>query len=137
MQHDDETTITVLQADPGKYWRDYGIMALVGMIAAGSVLTLIDSPQPAIGSLGAVLAVAVRALYLRSEVMAMRWRLTPTRVVHPDGQRTIPLRDLATVRTLLGDVQLITRAGDKYLLKHLADGPAAVALILRTRDASA
>ena len=35
---------------------------------------------------------------------------------------------------LLGDVQLITRSGDKHLLKHVANGPALVEKILQARD---
>lgn len=134
MPDETEKDIAIFQADAAKYWRDYSFMALAGMFVAGVALIVLDVPHPAIGSLGAILAVAVRALYLRSETMALRWRLTASHVHHPDGQRKIPLIELETIRTLLGDVQLITRSGDKYLLKHLADGPGTVALITQTRD---
>ena len=120
--------------DRGRYWRDHGVMAVGLMALAGGGLWLIGSPYPAIGSLGAILAVAVRALYLAPETLAMHWVLTDRRVILPGGQRAIMLMELQTVRPLLGDVQLITRSGDKHLMKHLPDAAGVVKRILDTRD---
>ena len=120
--------------DRGRYWRDHGVMAVGLMALAGGGLWLIGSPYPAIGSLGAILAVGVRAAYLASETLGLRWVLTDRRVILPGGQRSVALLELETVRTLLGDVQLITRTGDKHLLKHVADGSRLVQKILQTRD---
>jgi hypothetical protein len=64
----------------------------------------------------------------------MRWVLTDRRVVMAGGQRSVMLLELETVRTLLGDVQLITKAGDKHLLKHLANGSDVVQEITNARD---
>ena len=44
------------------------------------------------------------------------------------------LLELITVRRLFGDVQLVTRAGDKHLIKHVAGAEDVVETILRTRD---
>ncbi|MCB1405964.1 MAG: hypothetical protein KDK01_06795 [Rhodobacteraceae bacterium] len=123
-----------LRPDSGRYWRDHAIMAVVLMALAGSFLWLIDSPYPAIGSLGAILAVAVRAAYLKSETLGMVWTLTDRRLILPGGVRSVPLLEIERVRTLLGDVQVITKTGDKHLMKHLADGPAVVARITAARD---
>ncbi|MCB1361255.1 MAG: hypothetical protein H6899_03930 [Rhodobacter sp.] len=120
--------------DRGRYWRDHGVMAVGLMALAGGGLWLIGSPYPAIGSLGAILAVAVRALYLAPETLAMHWVLTDRRVILPGGQRAIMLMELQTVRPLLGDVQLITRSGDKHLMKHLPDAAGVVKRILDARD---
>ena len=120
--------------DRGRYWRDHGVMAVGLMALAGGGLWLIGSPYPAIGSLGAILAVAVRALYLAPETLAMHWVLTDRRVILPGGQRAIMLMELQTVRPLLGDVQLITRSGDKHLMKHLPDAASVVKRILDARD---
>ena len=120
--------------DRGRYWRDHGVMAVGLMALAGGGLWLIGSPYPAIGSLGAILAVAVRALYLAPETLAMHWVLTDRRVILPGGQRAFMLMELQTVRPLLGDVQLITRSGDKHLMKHLPDAAGVVKRILDARD---
>jgi len=37
------------------------------------------------------------------------------------------------VRRLMGDVQIVTKAGDKHLIKHLADGAAVMAAIEAAR----
>jgi len=97
-------------------------------------LWAIGSPYPAIGSLGAILAVAVRALYLAPETLALRWVLTDRRVILPGGQRSIMLLELQTARPLLGDVQLVTRSGDKHLMKHLPNADGVVSRILEARD---
>ena len=122
-----------IASDRGRYWRDHAIMALGGMAGVGVVLTLMGSAHVAIGALGAVLAIGVRAAYLASEQLATRWWLTDRRLIGPGG-RVVWLGELETVRRLLGDVQIVTRAGDKHLIKHVADAPAVVAEIAATRD---
>lgn len=129
-----ERVLLEVRPDKGRYWRDHGVMAAVLMALAGLVLWWIEAPYPAVGALGAVLAVSVRAAYLASETLALRWVLTDRRMVMPGGQRALPLLDLAQVRVILGDVQLITPTGDKHLLKHIANGPGVVAQILAARD---
>lgn len=129
-----ETEIAVFRVDKTRYWRDHGIMALVLMALAGAVLWAIDSPYPAIGSLGAILAVTVRAAYLASEAFALRWTLTNRRLILPGGQRAIQLLEIETARILLGDVQVITLSGDKHLLKHLGDAQGVITQILTARD---
>jgi len=129
-----EKLLAELRPDKGRYWRDHGIMAVGLMAVAGGVLWAIDSPYPAIGSLGAILAVAVRAAYLASETLGLVWALTDRRVILPDGQRSVMLLELDTARPLLGDVQLITKSGDKHLLKHLAQPREVVAQILQARE---
>lgn len=128
-----EKLIEAIRPDRGRYWRDHGVMAVGLMALAGGVLWATGTPYPAIGSLGAILAVGVRAAYLASETLGLRWFLTDRRVILP-GQRSVPLLELETARTLLGDVQLITRSGDKHLLKHVADGAGLVAKILQARE---
>jgi len=136
---DGETVLARFRPDRGRYWRDHGILAVALMALAGVVLWAIGSPYPAIGSIGAVLAVAVRAAYLASETLALEWTLTNRRLVLPgDGSagsgRAVNLLDIQTVRPFLGDVQIITTTGDKHLLKHLANAPQVVEQITRARD---
>jgi len=129
-----EKLLAEFRPDKGRYWRAQGIMAVVLMAVAGLFLWVIDSPYPAIGSLGAILAVAVRAAYLSSETMGLVWRLTDRRLTLPDGQRSVNLLDIERVRTILGDVQVITTSGDKHLLKHVPDGADAIAQIEKARS---
>lgn len=128
-----ERLLAEWRPDRGRYWRDHGLMALGLMALAAAVLWLIGSPYPAIGSLGAVLAVAVRAAYLAGETLSLHWALSDRRVFLP-GARSVNLLELATIRPLLGDVQLITKAGDKHLLKHLAQPADVVQRITEARD---
>lgn len=129
-----EKILAELRPDRARYWRDHGIMAVALMALAGGFLWAIGSPYPAIGSLGAILAVGVRAVYLASETLALRWVLTDRRLILPGGNRAVMLLELATIRPLLGDVQVITRDGDKHLLKHLADATGVVTRITEARD---
>ena len=100
----------------------------------GLALFGLEHSDVALRSLGAILAVAVRAAYLASETLGLVWALTDRRVILPDGQRSVMLLELDTARPLLGDVQLITKSGDKHLLKHLAQPRAVVAQILEARE---
>jgi hypothetical protein len=128
-----EKLLAELRSDRGRYWRDHAILAVVGMVGAGVVLLAIGSEHAAIGSLGAVLALAVRGLYLAREQLGFRWYLTDRRVMLP-GDRQVMLLEIETVRKLMGDLQIITRAGDKHLIKHLADAGAVVTQITQARD---
>lgn len=127
-----EKLLREIASDRGRYWRDNAVLALLGMLGLGVVLMLIGSPYPAIGALGAPLAIGVRATYLASEQLGHRWYLTDRRVLMPGG-RSVGLMELATVRRLMGDVQLITQAGDKHLLRHIAEPAALVAAIEAAR----
>lgn len=130
---DDETLLAELRPDRARYWRDHVVLAMLGAVAVSLVLWIMGSAHVAIGALGAILALAVRGLYMASEQLRYVWRLTDRRLILPDG-RGVMLLDIETVRRLLGDVQLITRAGDKHLIRHMADGQTMVTLIERARD---
>ena len=71
---------------------------------------------------------------MKSEVFARRWQLTDRRLIGPQG-RQLALGDLVTVRRLFGDVQLVSRTGQKHLIKHLADTQGVMDTILAARDA--
>lgn len=128
-----EKVLLEITSDRATYWRDHGVMALLGMAGAGLVLWLMGSPHVAIGALGAVLALAVRGLWLYSEQMKFRWVLTDRRMVGPGG-RSIFLLEIDSVRRLFSDLQLVTKTGDKFLIKHNAKADALVAQITAARD---
>lgn len=128
-----EKVIRVIQTDRARYWRDHGIMAVLGMVVVGLVLLAIGNEHVAIGASGAVLAIGARGVYLASEQFGQRWWLTSRRVILP-GARGVALAELETARKLLGDVQIVTRGGDKHLIKHVAAPDALVAEILAARN---
>ncbi len=64
---------------------------------------------------------------------SQHWALTDRRVFLP-GTRSVNLLELQVIRPLLGDVQLITKAGNKHLLKHLAQPAEVVRRITEARD---
>ncbi len=128
-----EKVLLEIRSDRGTYWRDHGVMAVLGMVAAGVVLALIGSPHVAIGSLGAVLALIVRGLWLYSEQMKFLWVLTNIRMIGPGG-RSLYLLELDNTRRLFGDIQIVTKTGDKFLIKHIAGSEGVVAQINTARD---
>lgn len=119
-----ERVLAEWRADPGIYRRNTTVLAAILGAGAGLVLWAAGNPYPWTGPLAAILAVGLRALYLRSEALAESWRLTETRLLGPGG-RIVPLSSLAGVKPFLGDLVLISRTGDKHLMKYLSD-PAAV-----------
>jgi hypothetical protein len=127
-----EKLLREIASDSTRYWRDNAVLALVGMAGLGAVLFAIGSPYPAIGALGAPMAIGVRAAYLASEQLGYRWWLTDRRMLLPGG-RSVGLMELATVRRLMGDIQLITRSGDKHLMRHIPEPAAVVAEIEAAR----
>jgi hypothetical protein len=127
-----EKVVAELRSGRGRYWRDHAVLALIGMAGAGTVLWLIGSEHAAIGALGAVLALAVRGAYLAGEQLKMRWLVTDRRVILPGGG-AVMLLEIEAMRKLMGDLQLVTRAGDKHLIKHLDNADAARATIAEAK----
>lgn len=128
-----EKLLAEWRPDRARYWRDHAVLAALGAVGAGLVLWALDMPAPAVGALGALAAVGVRAAYLASETLGLHWRLTDRRLLLPGG-RAVGLMEIETQRILLGDVQVITRAGDKHLLKHLANSGQVLAALAQARD---
>ncbi|MEZ5754892.1 MAG: hypothetical protein R3D90_09060 [Paracoccaceae bacterium] len=83
--------------DLSAYLRAHAIMALAGGVLAGIVLILLDNPDPWVGPVAAVLAIGIRAAYVRSEAMAEVWYLTDTHLTGPGG-RSIPRAQIAQAR---------------------------------------
>lgn len=128
-----ETVAQVFEADPKRYWYDTAVLAGIGIVLVSAVLLYMGKPeQIAVAAVAIGVGLALRALYFRSEAFARRWQLTDRRLVGPQG-RQVMLLEIATVRRLFGDVQLVTKSGDKHLIKHLADGAAVQAAIETAR----
>ena len=132
-----ERLLAVFAVDRRRYWLDHAAMAALGAMGVAVILPLFDrSGQIPIALPAVVAAVAARGAYLASEAFARRWQLTDRRLIGPQG-RQVMLLEIATLRRLMGDVQIVTKGGAKHLIKHLADSAATIATIGAARDARA
>lgn len=128
-----ERLLATFRADRGTYWRAHAILAVVAGVLAGGVLLAIGNPDPWVGPVAALLAIGVRAGYLASEALGEAWLLTDRRLVGPGG-REVSLSGIATARAFLGGVQVVTRSGDKHLIRYLADPEGTAACIRDARS---
>lgn len=124
----DDTVLARFAADRATYWRDHAWLAALAMAVGMGVLWIMDNPHIWTGAIGGLFAVAVRAFYLASDEATAVWVLTETELKGPEGRR-VRLAEIDKLRTLGSAVQIITRSGDKHLMKYLADRPAVVARI--------
>lgn len=126
---DAETVLASFASDKRTYWRDHAWMAAAAMAIGMVILWAIGNPHVWTGAVGGLFAVGVRASYLASDEAKARWDLTDRRLLGP-GLRAVPLSEIDRVRTLGSAVQIVTRGGDKHLLKYQPD-PAATAARIR------
>lgn len=120
---DGEKVVQEFRPDRATYWRAHLVMAVILGVLAGLVLLWLVNPYPVVGPVGAVLAIAARAAFVQSEALSEVWRLTNRRLLGPAG-RAIPLTDIKTARPFLGAVQVVTRTGDKHLIKYQTNADA-------------
>ncbi|WP_371039096.1 MULTISPECIES: hypothetical protein [unclassified Rhodosalinus] len=111
---------TVFRADRATYIRDHAWLAAAAMAGAMVVLWIIDSPHVWTGAVAGLAAVAFRAWFLASEELAVEWRLEDGMLSGPQ-ERRVALSEIAALRTLGSAVQIVTKGGDKHLLKYQAD----------------
>lgn len=116
----DERVIAQFQASRESYWREHAWLAAIAMAAGMAILWAMGNPHVWTGAIGGLAAIAVRGLYLASDEAKMRWDLTDQRLLGP-GPRQIDLAEIETVRSIFSAVQVVTRSGDKYLLKYQPD----------------
>lgn len=119
---------TIFRADRATYWRDHAWIAALAMAAGMGVLWIMENPHVWTGAVGGLFAVAVRAFYLSSDEATAEWVMTATDLSGPDNRR-VRLAEIDRLRTLGSAVQIITRSGDKHMMKYLADRPRVVAEI--------
>ncbi|WP_372840903.1 hypothetical protein [Phaeovulum sp.] len=132
-----ETVLAVFAADRRRYWLDHAAMAGLGAVVVAVVLPFFGrADQIPVALLAVAAAVALRGAYLASEAFARRWQLTERRLIGPQG-RQVMLLEIAALRRLMGDVQLVTKDGTKHLIKHQADSAATLAAIEAQRAARA
>ena len=120
----DEHILEEWHADRRAYIRDHLVIAAVGTVATCLVLFWMGNADWWVGVIAAPAALAVRGVYLASEELAMIWQMTPQEVRGSQGKR-VALSEIEKVRSLGSSVQLVTRGGDKHLMKYMSN-PAAV-----------
>ncbi len=131
----EEQVIAQFPADRATYWRENAWMAAIAMALGMAVLWVMGNPHVWTGALGGLAAIAVRALYLASDEVKMRWDLTNQRLLGPGG-RAISHDNIAAVKTFLSAVQIVTVTGDKHLLKYQPDTADVKAQIDQARGVS-
>lgn len=131
------TGAQVFRADRGAYLRTNAWLAAGAMAAGMAILAAMGNPHLWTGAVGGLAAIALRAWYVSDEELTLDWTLTPTHVEGPSRRPMedaapagpawrVALTEIAQVRTIGTFVQIVTRRGDKHLMKYLAD-PSAVA----------
>ncbi|MFP4274022.1 MAG: hypothetical protein ACLFRU_03270 [Paracoccaceae bacterium] len=116
------------RADRATYIRDHAWMAALAMAGAMIVLWLLGNPHVWTGAVAGLAAVGLRGWYLASEELGHVWRLSGGMLEGPGG-RKVSLSEIDKLRSLGSAVQIVTRGGDKHLIKYLADRDAVMARI--------
>ncbi|WP_435660198.1 hypothetical protein [Leisingera caerulea] len=106
--------------DRGAYIRAHAWMAAIGMGGAMAVLWIMGSPHIWTGAIGGLAAIALRGWYMASEELAVVWTLTREALSGPAG-RSVQVTQIEAVKTMGSYVQVVTKDGDKHLIKYQAD----------------
>lgn len=116
--------------DRGAYIRSHVRLAAICMAGAMGVLWLLGDPNIWVGAVAGLAAISLRGWFLMSEELAAIWQISGDRLEGPAG-RAVPLAEIALVRSLGSFVQVVTRSGDKHLIKYQSD-PAATVVAIET-----
>ena len=93
------------------------VMAIIGAVLITGGLVLAGNPDWWVGIVGSFAGIGMRGYYIADEQLAFEWVLTNRQLLAPN-ERAIGLNEIATVRHVLGSVQVITHQGDKFLIKY-------------------
>lgn len=110
-------------------------LALLAMIGAMLVLKLMGDPNIWVGAVAGMGGIALRSWYLASEEMAAVWEIDGDTISGP-LERRVKLDQIEKIRLLGSFVQLITKTGDKHLIKYQAN-PAATRTAIQQAMAAA
>ena len=125
-----ERVITSFRADRMTYIRDHAWMAALAMGAGMIILWAIGNPHIWTGAAGGLAAILIRGGYVASDELVARWDLTDRRLLGPQT-RAVRLDQIARVRGLGSAVQVVTKGGDKHLIRYLADKESVMVQISR------
>ncbi|OIP87416.1 MAG: hypothetical protein AUK37_01490 [Rhodobacterales bacterium CG2_30_65_12] len=129
---DGETLIASFTGNRATYIKEHVMLAAIGSVGAAAALMAMGDPNYWVGPIGAVFAIAVRGFYVASEQIGMTWQLTDRRLITPAGI-TVPRSEIVKVRTIISAAQVITRSGEKYMLKYQANPKAVAETIMAER----
>jgi len=128
---DGETLEASFTGSKVTYIKEHILLAALGSVGAVGVLMAMGNAHAWTGIVGAVGAIAVRGFYVASEQIGMTWQLTDRRLITPSGM-SVKRADIAKVRTIFSAAQVVSRSGEKFMIKYQAD-PAATAAIIDGR----
>lgn len=117
---DGERVVASLKPDRGAYIRDHAWMAVIAMAGGMALLWAVGNSHAWTGAVGGLAAIAVRGAYLASDELAVRWDLTDRRLLGPQT-RAVRLCEIEKIRGLGSIVQVVTKGGEKHLIKYQAD----------------
>ncbi|WP_420585238.1 hypothetical protein [Ruegeria sp.] len=120
----------IFSPDKATYIRTNAWLAAFAMAGAMVVLWLVGNPYPWTGAPAGLAAVGLRAWYLASEELVATWEMTETTLSGP-GPRKVALNQIETVNTMGSFIQIVTKGGDKHLIKYQANPAATKAAIER------
>lgn len=119
-------------ADRQAYIQNHITLAAVAMALAMFILWMMGSPHVWTGAIAGLAGITARGWFLASEQLAEVWEITGDTLIGP-GDRRVPLNQIETLRSMTSFVQVITKGGDKHLIKYQADPAATIATIERHR----
>jgi len=122
--------------DMTTYIRAHAVMTAFAMAAGMLILWALDNPHVWTGAVGGFAAVALRGWYMADEIMDEVWTMNNTSLTGP-YERKARLDDITKVRTIAGSVQIITKSGDKHLIKYQPDTGAVIDQINAARQKQA
>jgi hypothetical protein len=117
--------MTTFTPDRTAYIRSHAWIAALAMAVGMMILWAMGNPHVWTGAIGGLAAIILRGWYLASEDLTAVWTLSDTHLTGP-AERNIPLIQIERVRIMGSYVQVVTKSGDKHLIKYQAD-PAATA----------
>ena len=120
----------IFSPDKAAYLRTNTWLAAGAMAGAMIVLWLLGNPYVWTGAPAGLAAVGFRAWYLASEELVATWEMSDTTLTGP-GARKVSLTQIAAVNIMGSFVQIITKGGDKHLIKYQANPAATKAAIER------
>ncbi len=116
--------------DKGAYVRANAWLAGASALSITVMLWWLENPYIWASIPTAMAAVGLRSWYLASEELVATWEMTDTTLTGP-GSRKVTLNQIQAVNTIGSFVQVVTKGGDKHLIKYQADPAATKAAIER------